>query len=409
MRKAKLNMVRSEKGFTLAGALVAAGLVGVAGLVFAQLMADTASLQKKAVDKSNSVALASEVRSIVNLEGAVGCTSTIVKRKFDYPGLTSDGSIRRPASADTGDEGIPVDFDFGADKKITESAGQTTKVQVTKLRFKDAIFIGMNGPDRVYAGNLVLQTKAGNKPMGEMLLAPLDVGGVNITVNPSSNQITGCYGASGAEGLCKAMGGQYAGGSCTLASNGCQTGETWIYDENAGGRAPAARCRSMRRELASVCPPDHYLVTNSDGTDLTCLGIGGSTTTGDEEVITVDFPDRCTSGRNGSCSLAVNFKDRMPADKRSKEIRGIRLVYRHFQNFGDGECRGAVADLAYSPAGGGASHGMCGRKCALSSASVDTSSGAIAMASVTGGWGDCGGNPCNACISNIQAIITVKK
>lgn len=128
----------------------------------------------------------------------------------------------------------------------------------------------------------------------------------------------------------------------------------------------------------------------------------------------ISFPGaQCIGPRNSRCELNLNVRQVMPDDVRSAKIVGASFAYQHFQSWG-GPCMVGASVAVPGEAGGVGQSGECRRsgagtlKCAMSTYSFEPTGGGLGLSSYTSGWGDCGGSPCNACLSNVEGDIEVE-
>jgi hypothetical protein len=125
--------------------------------------------------------------------------------------------------------------------------------------------------------------------------------------------------------------------------------------------------------------------TSSDPTtSLTCASV------------TVTSDQACYGGKDAACSVSVDFSAYVPS---GCKVTQVIANARHFSAT-SGSCSTA-ATFTYSTSGALGS-GSYGNKVAYLQSIADFDLKTIELSSIAMGWGSCGGNPCNACVSNVS-------
>ena len=125
---------------------------------------------------------------------------------------------------------------------------------------------------------------------------------------------------------------------------------------------------------------------------------GGSV--GSCDTIPVSTSLGCAGGRDSSCTVNVTFSSKVTT---GCKVKAIRLSARHFS--GSGTCS-LEAPLYFEATGtqssGSSNLGYKGNKVALLKVEADFETKKMKLTSTAANWGECGGSPCNSCVSDIS-------
>lgn len=386
MREVK-NLRKSRAGFSLVSILIDLAILSITALVFASFMNDFFKQTNQIESKNKALGLASELRSTIELPAI--CSQFIDKVSFTYPGLQPNGSI----VPNNPDKGLPLKFNL-ASGIVTEGPDQTSPVRIESFRMLGATLIDSDQNQRVYAGRLVLSA-APPTNSSRINFAPFLIGAIILTVDGSTNKIMGCAGSPTSFGLCAALGGKYDPNAIPICDflKICPQGEALTLDNNG-----LPICTSIAPEIGKICPASTFFRTNliTGGTpDVLCK----SATPPIERVI-ITPPQMCHVGKNQYCAITFNYKTFLNAAYLAKPLKNLRLKYYAFGS-GSGSCMSRYT-VNHDITGGSKTVGGCGKKCSLSTSTINTTTGDVHIDSYTAGWGSCKGGGCNGCVSDVR-------
>lgn len=251
-----------QKGFSMIMALMAIAILGALSMTVAILFRSFNAQSKH----YNSVVGA---RSLIStLQGFVAYP-TLCIANLDPSTRTFD-SIQAATPI-----GIPLSLQLGSGttgpKVEAGSILQSYDVTVDYLQYRRAAMAGadLNVPgNRLYSGELVMKLKKSGSSKdvaGGVELRERSIGTMILSVNPTTNQITGCYTLADARQACTEIGGTYDDAStpkCRLPYP-CESIPNSIfmgYDS-----ANVAQCKTMSQLVGSVCPAGEYLISDGNG------------------------------------------------------------------------------------------------------------------------------------------------
>ena len=138
-------------------------------------------------------------------------------------------------------------------------------------------------------------------------------------------------------------------------------------------------------------------VTDSQGLrGSVALAVATATNSVTCPTISVSSTESCSGGKDDACSVSVDFSSQVPA---GCKVSALRLSASHFSSTGSGCSTLATFEFAGTSIGGS---GTNSHKIAYLTASADFDAKALLLTSYSYGWGSCGGNSCNACISGVS-------
>ncbi len=129
--------------------------------------------------------------------------------------------------------------------------------------------------------------------------------------------------------------------------------------------------------------------TSDPATSLTCSSI------------TVTSDQACYGGKDAACSVSIDFNAFVPV---GCKVTQVIANARHFSAV-SGSCS-TPATFTYS-ASGALGSGTYGNKVAYLQSIADFDVKTLELSSIAMGWGSCGGNPCNACVSDVSLELTL--
>lgn len=119
------------------------------------------------------------------------------------------------------------------------------------------------------------------------------------------------------------------------------------------------------------------------------------------DVRTYTGTESCSGPRNGNCTVTIDFSGVIPNGCKAQSVHADLLYFNGYGSPCSSPGSGDVSAGSPDTAGG-----YAGKKVAVWAAHLDSSAHRIALTSLAGGWGSCGGNPCNACISDVRLTIS---
>lgn len=193
---------KSLRGFTLIEVLIVVALSGIAMLALMSFMNFSARSTRSVYLSGDFNSLTAAVRLFLNHE--VTCQKVLTA--FSFPAVSGSGL---PRPIDPPVVISPLSYNGSVVAKVGEP---TTGLQVTKLEFNELIddSLPLMSGEKPYVVNLRLEAKkvVTDGAVGSSTLSSDFV--VMILVNPSTNQITGCFLENSAVNTCTEMGGTYS-------------------------------------------------------------------------------------------------------------------------------------------------------------------------------------------------------
>lgn len=316
--------IKYNSGFSMVQVLIVSAIIGIAIPITVTVLTNLSNQTKVTSDKDALKGFTNEVRNILNNESL--CTSSIKKVAFTYPGIdTSTGAIpllildaavnpavKNNLLLNTSIPSFPIEFNLPDGRYISETSAQKgLPLKINSFKLYGAQMISENPSTRLYNASVFMQAQIDKQNS----LPPMYVQSVNLSVEKSTNMITGCSTETSLKALCLAMGGQYDASKNPACSfvGGCQAGSVSITQLDG-----STACRPIRELLGETCPPDHYISTNALGTGIECK-------TG-KRLISFPSVGCWIGGKNITCSVTVNFMSALSAfDKANRNIQYITV------------------------------------------------------------------------------------
>lgn len=188
--------------------------------------------------------------------------------------LDPSSQIFNPTLAAT-EEGVPMSlFLGGGPTGLKVQAGSVLlayDVTIDTLTFRNSHLIGTDpaiAGNTLYSGELILKLKKiglTSDVAGGTELRERSVGTMTVSVNPTTNTITGCYALTDARQSCIEVGGTYDDSSyprCKLPYP-CSGIPNAIFLGYSSSGSP--QCKTMAQIVGSMCPAGQYIVSDGSG------------------------------------------------------------------------------------------------------------------------------------------------
>jgi hypothetical protein len=171
--------------------------------------------------------------------------------------------------------GIPMSIQLGSGntgpKVEAGSKLQNYDVEVDYLQYRRAAVSGADpavAGNRLYSGELVMKLKksgAAKEVAGGNELRERGIGTMILSVNSTTNLITGCYTLADARQACTEVGGTYDDATtpkCKLPYP-CDAIPNAIFMGYDAANKP--QCKTMSQLVGAICPSGQYLVSDGQG------------------------------------------------------------------------------------------------------------------------------------------------
>lgn len=356
---------RSQAGFTLAEMAIALGVTAVIALSSGQVITMLTRSSGNMDSKLGQLKLQKDI--LRALAKPATCAAALQSRDFNATGNT-------PVT-------LKLDNDIVVGADPNHRAATAYGVQINRLDFVAPRLVG-TATNSVYSAQLVLESQA-LKGGNHVPFASVPIGLVRLQV--AGGQVTDCFSLEQTE---------------DISQVGC--------DQLAGAMLDGV-CR-LTPDMAPVsCPANEYLQGFSTTGSKVCKPLSGSpggTPPGNCPVLPFSSPvEFHYPGQRGAGSVSVPVTVTPPPGCR---MDSIDVSYRQFGAW-SGSCQAPGHNTLSSRAPDSAWTWTRNGKGYSWSGHWDQGGNVIIMTVNSFGWGPsggaCGGNPCNACLSDLQFLV----
>lgn len=257
-----MNPRSAQQGFSLVMALIAIAIVGVLSLSATSLFNSFNAQSRHFNSKVGARALISTVQGLVAYPNL--CIANLESSSQPF-------NVTQAATA----EGVPLILRMGAGpsgpKVQAGSVLNNYDVTVDYLSYRNVSLMGGDpavAGNRLYTGELVLKLKKlgpSSIVAGGNELREKGIGTMVVSVNPTTNLITGCNALTEARQACTDVGGTYSDTTtprCKMPYP-CAGIPNSIFLGYSNTGAP--KCQTMSQIVGALCPSGQYLVSDGSG------------------------------------------------------------------------------------------------------------------------------------------------